>query len=60
MRGEFEKAFADTLPTLEALKARPFEDLGFARVVFNLESEPADKILPVIDELAALMRKVNG
>ena len=37
-----------------------YEDLGVARVVFNLESEPADKILPVLDRLGALMRQVNG
>ena len=37
-----------------------YEDLGVARVVFNLDSEKADTILPVIDSLAGLMRKVNG
>jgi probable F420-dependent oxidoreductase len=37
-----------------------YEDLGVARVVFNLESEKADKVLPVIDSLAGLMRSVNG
>jgi probable F420-dependent oxidoreductase len=37
-----------------------YEDLGVARVVFNLESEKADKVLPVVDSLAGLMRKVNG
>jgi len=37
-----------------------YEDLGVARVVFNLESEKADKVLPVIDNLAGLMRIVNG
>jgi probable F420-dependent oxidoreductase len=37
-----------------------YEDLGVARVVFNLESEKADTVLPVIDSLAGLMRKVNG
>jgi probable F420-dependent oxidoreductase len=36
-----------------------YEDLGVARVVFNLDSEKADKVLPVIDTLAGLMRKVN-
>jgi probable F420-dependent oxidoreductase len=47
-------------PRRDADLMKRYQDLGFARVVFNLESEPADKILPVIDELAALMRKVNG
>jgi probable F420-dependent oxidoreductase len=37
-----------------------YEDLGVSRVVFNLESDKADKVLPVIDSLAGLMRKVNG
>ena len=37
-----------------------YEDLGVARVVFNLDSEKADTVLPVIDSLAGLMRKVNG
>jgi probable F420-dependent oxidoreductase len=36
-----------------------YADLGVARVVFNLESDQADKVLPVIDSLAGLMRKVN-
>jgi probable F420-dependent oxidoreductase len=37
-----------------------YRDLGVSRVVFNLDSEKADKILPVLDKLAALMRSVNG
>ncbi len=37
-----------------------YQDLGVARVVFNLESEKADKVLPVIDGWAALMRRVNA
>jgi hypothetical protein len=37
-----------------------YQDLGVSRVVFNLESEKADKVLPVIDSLTALMRKVNA
>jgi len=36
-----------------------YEDLGVARVVFNLDSDKADKVMPVIDSLAGLMRKVN-
>jgi probable F420-dependent oxidoreductase len=39
---------------------RRYEDLGISRVVFSVESEKADTILPVIDGWAALMRKVNG
>jgi len=37
-----------------------YQDLGVERVVFNLDSEPADKILPEIDSIGALMAKVNG
>jgi len=37
-----------------------YADMGVERVVFNLESEPAEKILPVADQMAAFMRKVNG
>lgn len=35
-------------------------DLGVERVVFNLESEAANTIIPVVDEIAELMRKVNA
>jgi hypothetical protein len=37
-----------------------YQDLGVERVVFNLESEPAAKILPEIDAIGSLMAKVNG
>ena len=37
-----------------------YQDLGVARVVFNLESEKADKILPVLDSWADLMAKTNA
>ncbi|MEJ0018367.1 MAG: LLM class F420-dependent oxidoreductase [Acetobacteraceae bacterium] len=37
-----------------------YQDLGVARVVFNLESEKADSILPVVDSWSDLMRQVNG
>ena len=36
-----------------------YQDLGVERVVFNLDSEPAAKILPEIDSICALMAKVN-
>ena len=36
-----------------------YMDLGVERVVFNAESEPAEKVIPVVDELAALMALVN-
>ena len=47
-------------PKQEADLMRRYEDLGVARVVFSVESEQADSILPQLDTLAALMRKVNG
>ena len=39
---------------------RRYQDLGVSRIVFNLESEKADAVLPVIDRWAALMHQVNG
>src|SRR3954447_15154633 len=47
-------------PKQDADLMKRYQDLGVARVVFNLESEKADKILPVIDGWSALMRQVNG
>jgi probable F420-dependent oxidoreductase len=47
-------------PKQDADLMRRYEDLGVSRVVFSVESEKADTILPVIDGWAALMRKVNG
>jgi len=37
-----------------------YMDMGVERVVFNLESETAATIVPVIDTLGELMHKVNG
>jgi len=47
-------------PKQDADLMKRYQDLGVARVVFNLESEKADRILPVIDGWAALMRRVNA
>ena len=47
-------------PRKDADLMKRYEDLGVARVVFNLDSEKADTMLPVIDSWAALMRQVNG
>ena len=47
-------------PKKDADLMKRYQDLGVSRVVFNLESEKADTILPVIDSWAALMRQVNG
>ena len=37
-----------------------YQELGVERVVFNLDSEPAAKVLPEIDAIGDLMSKVNG
>jgi alkanesulfonate monooxygenase SsuD/methylene tetrahydromethanopterin reductase-like flavin-dependent oxidoreductase (luciferase family) len=47
-------------PKQDADLMKRYEDLGVSRVVFNLESEKADAILPVIDGWGKLMRQVNG
>ena len=36
-----------------------YADLGVERVVFNVESVKADQAMPVIDEIAEFMAKVN-
>jgi probable F420-dependent oxidoreductase len=47
-------------PKQDADLMKRYQDLGVSRVVFNVESEKADTILPVVDGWAALMRQVNG
>jgi alkanesulfonate monooxygenase SsuD/methylene tetrahydromethanopterin reductase-like flavin-dependent oxidoreductase (luciferase family) len=47
-------------PKKDADLMKRYQDLGVSRVVFNLESEKADTVLPVIDGWATLMRQVNG
>ena len=47
-------------PKKDADLMKRYQDLGVSRVVFNLELEKADTILPVIDGWATLMRQVNG
>jgi probable F420-dependent oxidoreductase len=47
-------------PKEEVDLMKRYQDLGVSRVVFNLESEKADKIVPVLDRLAGFMGKVNG
>jgi probable F420-dependent oxidoreductase len=47
-------------PKQDADLMKRYQDLGVSRVVFNLESEKADKVLPVMDGWAELMRQVNG
>jgi probable F420-dependent oxidoreductase len=47
-------------PKKDADVMKRYQDLGVSRVVFNLESEKADTILPVIDSWSSLMRQVNA
>jgi probable F420-dependent oxidoreductase len=47
-------------PKRELDLMKRYQDLGVSRVVFNLESEKADKILPVLDSWADLMGKANA
>jgi len=46
-------------PRRELDLMKRYADLGLQRVVFGVESETADKALPVIDEIAAFMLKAN-
>ncbi|MBV8870051.1 MAG: LLM class F420-dependent oxidoreductase [Acetobacteraceae bacterium] len=46
-------------PRREADLMKRYQELGVSRIVFNLESDKADAVLPVMDEWAALMREVN-
>ena len=46
-------------PRREPDLMKRYIDLGVERVVFNLESEPAEKTLPHLDAIAELMGKVN-
>jgi probable F420-dependent oxidoreductase len=41
-------------------RLRRYRDLGFVRASFSVDSARADVILPVLDRLAALMRRVNA
>jgi probable F420-dependent oxidoreductase len=47
-------------PRREADLMKRYRELGVSRIVFNLESDKGDAVLPVMDEWAALMREVNG
>jgi len=47
-------------PRKDADLMKRYVDLGVERVVFNVESVGAKDALPVIDEVAELMHKVNG
>ena len=47
-------------PRRDADLMKRYRDLGVSRVVFNLESEKADKVLPELDAITTLMRQLNG
>ncbi len=46
-------------PKCDADLMKRYQDLGVKRVVFSLESEKADTILPVVDAWQAVMRQSN-
>jgi len=47
-------------PKADADLMKRYQELGVKRVVFNLDSEKAEKVLPVMDNWAKLMQQVNG
>ena len=47
-------------PKQDAELMKRYQELGVKRVVFNTDSEKADKVLPVIDRWADVMRQVNA
>jgi probable F420-dependent oxidoreductase len=47
-------------PKRDADLMKRYQDLGVSRIVFSVESEKAETILPILDELSALIRRVNG
>ena len=59
-RNPDEIAVTVWFPKRELDLMKRYADLGVERVVFNLESEAADKVLPVIDEIAEFMHKANA
>jgi probable F420-dependent oxidoreductase len=47
-------------PKRELDLMKRYADLGVERVVFNVESEAADKVLPALDEISQFMHKANA
>jgi alkanesulfonate monooxygenase SsuD/methylene tetrahydromethanopterin reductase-like flavin-dependent oxidoreductase (luciferase family) len=41
-------------------QVKRYRDEGVDRIVFNIEPEQADKVLPDLDRIAALMRQAVG
>src|SRR3954453_7021735 len=54
-----EIAITVWFPRRELDLMKRYADMGVERVVFNVESEKADKAMPVIDEIAEFMAKAN-
>ena len=56
---------AESLPVsifgaeMDADAMKQYRDAGIERVVFSLESEKADSVLPVLDQIAAMMDSLN-
>ncbi|OYV33734.1 MAG: hypothetical protein B7Z80_23235 [Rhodospirillales bacterium 20-64-7] len=59
-RNPDEIAITVWFPKRDVDLMKRYADMGVERVVFNVESEQQDKALPVIDEIAAFMQKVQG
>ncbi len=59
-RNSDEIAITVWFPKRDLDLMKRYADLGVERVVFNLDSEGADKVVPVLDEVAEFMRKANG
>ncbi|MBN8906912.1 MAG: hypothetical protein J0H99_09870, partial [Rhodospirillales bacterium] len=47
-------------PKQEVDLMKRYEDLGVSRIVFSLESEPADKLGSVLDGWEKVMRAANA
>ena len=44
---------------MDAEQLKQYRDVGVERVVFSLESEKADTVLPVLDKIARLMNSLG-
>lgn len=47
-------------PPMDEGEAREKIELGYSELIFNLPSEGADEVLPVLDDIAALADKLRG
>jgi hypothetical protein len=59
-RDPAEIAITVWLPRRDLDLMKRYADLRVERVVFNVESEKADKALPLIDAIAEFMLKANA